>query len=633
MIRTISFLLISVIIISCSSFGQTEEAVSDGSLAKAQGFYSSMEHKEAYAIFNTVWADENQTLADRALAGRFIAKMDWMLYGRLEKAYKTLAQLEEIDFEKSSTYILKARVLASERKFEEAITWSGKAMQLNTSETESYKALMAYGSHVFARSKAGIVDGAKESASQIAEMNGAHEQLRALHNRNPADLELAKLYLGYSLLFQKGQEAFKAWMLFFKLRNIDEVHPSLMKSVGEFQKALRDYETRTNQRRAVEIIIKGLAESGFFEYASMLKIKEFGKAAHSDARINEIVDYHSFLKQVDKATKDFYQETTIGKVAIYAYTAQYQKACQALWESLKWQGPKPEFSQQLFDETIRERFKNLTRFDTINGHYGLYMGHFILQDRRTINQHGQSAEFRFSSVDHVISNGYQGWATDGESQVGGWATNDGSFLMIRAGLNGMVTELWSMLTDPAQNQGVLNNIERLSKLEDDMATQNPHAFLPGLKMRILVGETSEFLDSLRSTGIGKDELRFEFINLMERIAQDSKIYAHEGRHSIDMKYGFSKTSKQLEYTAKLSEIYFSYKPLFFLGTIMSGNFGNGTAHGDANLMLVKGLVEWMNKNKSEITGFDLSRPTLPQLDLLTDQQVRAAVRSLDPMAN
>jgi len=48
---------------------------------------------------------------------------------------------------------------------------------------------------------------------------------------------------------------------------------------------------------------------------------------------------------------------------------------------------------------------------------------------------------------------------------------------------------------------------------------------------------------------------------------------------------------------------------------------------------MKGAVEWMKSHQAEIAGLDVKRPFLPQLDRLTDDQLRALARSMDPMAN
>lgn len=52
----------------------------------------------------------------------------------------------------------------------------------------------------------------------------------------------------------------------------------------------------------------------------------------------------------------------------------------------------------------------------------------------------------------------------------------------------------------------------------------------------------------------------------------------------------------------------------------------------ANARIMKGLVAWMDAHGGEIPSLDRSRPILPQFDRLTDDQMRAAFRSMDPWA-
>ncbi len=48
---------------------------------------------------------------------------------------------------------------------------------------------------------------------------------------------------------------------------------------------------------------------------------------------------------------------------------------------------------------------------------------------------------------------------------------------------------------------------------------------------------------------------------------------------------------------------------------------------------MKGIVEWMREHSDSIQGLDPDLPLLPQLDRLTDEQLREAFRSMDPMAS
>jgi hypothetical protein len=92
-------------------------------------------------------------------------------------------------------------------------------------------------------------------------------------------------------------------------------------------------------------------------------------------------------------------------------------------------------------------------------------------------------------------------------------------------------------------------------------------------------------------------------------------------------------ASQSEFQAKLSEVAFAPDPkLAMTGGILTSNIGSDSAHGKANTRIMKGVVEWMAEHQAEIAGLDSKRPLLPQLDRLTDDQLRAVMRGMDPMA-
>ncbi len=126
-------------------------------------------------------------------------------------------------------------------------------------------------------------------------------------------------------------------------------------------------------------------------------------------------------------------------------------------------------------------------------------------------------------------------------------------------------------------------------------------------------------------------MRLRYLAELERAVQESSIFAHEGRHAIDKRAGES-SSRNLEFTAKLSEVAFAPEPRLAVGGIFDANIGDSSPHGQANLKVMKGLVAWMKAHKGEIGELDSERPLLPQFDLLTDDQIRAAFRSMDSLA-
>nr|MBC8384845.1 hypothetical protein [Candidatus Cloacimonadota bacterium] len=56
-------------------------------------------------------------------------------------------------------------------------------------------------------------------------------------------------------------------------------------------------------------------------------------------------------------------------------------------------------------------------------------------------------------------------------------------------------------------------------------------------------------------------------------------------------------------------------------------------HGMANKKLLGLILKWMEQNKEKINGFDKTRPTLPQIDLLTNNQLKEIIESLEPFLN
>lgn len=629
--KFILFLFV-VSVFSCQSGHGNGVDSSSNSIQDARTAYFQMEHEQAYTICLNVWNDTAQKSEDRAMAALMLSKMDWLFYQKSDKALERLGGLESMGELQSELHTLRARILADEGRFEEAITTVDKSMAYGKSETEKYRAILGTGRVILARYKSNIFnDGG--SVSEDSRLNDTFEMLRTQALEKPGDVDIAQLYLGYALVLKKGKEAFNAWMSYYRLTDPSQVHTSLLPDVSKFREALESYGENGSGNAGVNTIIKGLAESGFYEYALFVKMANYGKAEAANERVNEIVKYYDFLNSIDGVTIDYYLKTVAGEDDRSKYQKAMREEAQKLWDVLKWEAEKPKLSDEGFVKELEKRFKAIMTFISANGYYGLHMGHIVLDDRRQINQYNESAEFRYIAIDHMVSNGYSGWFWDGNAETGGWANDDGAFLQVRSAYTSGPIGAWLMVTDPVESARVEENLEQLARMDDSLASVNPYAFLPGLTLRLRYNERKGLLDSLVAAGNSGTELRLTFVNLIERMVQGSSIYAHEGRHAIDKKNNYSSRSEELEFTAKLSEVYFAEKPFLAVLATMGRNLGDGTSHGNSNLRVVKKLVQWMEGHRGEIAGFDTNRPTMPQLDKLTENQLRAAIKSFDPMAN
>ena len=164
------------------------------------------------------------------------------------------------------------------------------------------------------------------------------------------------------------------------------------------------------------------------------------------------------------------------------------------------------------------------------------------------------------------------------------------------------------------------------------AARGPTVFLPGLYARLQRDVVAQLMAPLRARGLTGVELQRAFEVAFDQTLTRASIFAHEGRHAIDKRLHGGFTPADLEYRAKLSEIAFSPVPRMGLAAIVQPTAGDPPPHGQANARALRGLHAWMQAHAGEIRGLDPHLPLLPQATKLTDDQLRAAFRSLDPLA-
>jgi hypothetical protein len=220
---------------------------------------------------------------------------------------------------------------------------------------------------------------------------------------------------------------------------------------------------------------------------------------------------------------------------------------------------------------------------------------------------------------------------DGQGAHGGWGSI-GLVVQVRPAYAEGGSWRWNELTDPERRAKALAKTAEETERDRERAAKDPYAYLPGLSQRLLQQGLLKILDEERARGLSGGALRAAFVAENDRAAIESSIFAHEGRHAIDSQFEDVKDGATREYRAKLSEIAFAPAPRLAFGGILTDGIGNPTPHGQANLKILKGLVAWMDSHRAAIAGLEAGAPLLPQLDKLTDDQLRAAARSLDPMA-
>jgi len=192
------------------------------------------------------------------------------------------------------------------------------------------------------------------------------------------------------------------------------------------------------------------------------------------------------------------------------------------------------------------------------------LGHAIIQETREIEQYGKRVRFTYYLLDSMVANGWPMWATDGRSGYGGWPTEGGGYAQVRQPFVDAPLAAWNKATDPESRRKFERETVRDSEKDWTAAEKDPYAYLPGLASRLELAAYSGVLEKLKRAGLQGDKLRKEFISTVEKALLESHVYAHEGRHLIDMQLGVSYNA-ELEYRAKCAEVAFAPIPQLAFG--------------------------------------------------------------------
>jgi hypothetical protein len=258
-------------------------------------------------------------------------------------------------------------------------------------------------------------------------------------------------------------------------------------------------------------------------------------------------------------------------------------------------------------------------------HVDLHLGHVVVDSTLQVEQYGQKASVRFVALDEMTSNGFSEWANDGASGDGGWGTAKEIYQVRPRYADGALRKWAALAGDPEERAEEDRKIREETVRDRQRAKEKSIQYFAGLAKRL----ERQYLDSVFAANPSRDA----FLARVEKDEFTSSILLHEGRHAIDHASGVKYKAWELEYRAKLSEIALAPAVREALASVLDNDIGGDGPHAKANGKLAEGLVAWMEAHREEISGYDASMPPLPQIDRLTDDQIRVAVRGLDPMAS
>jgi hypothetical protein len=563
---------------------------------------------------------------DHARAVAEFANYEWRIIGDVFAARQALESGGQI---LPAPLLERSRLELSLGNFENSRAMALAAASVSRQTGDLQRAHVSYARAVVAEVAQAAFAGSAPGPEFDGLMHRTLDLLRPCVTDQPGLREPSKYALLAALWVGDGTMARQAWESYFRLVPSGDI-PAPLTRATLTMRTLPAALARASPELQVQIV-DALAAGRLFREAAALAVY-WGLVASKPA--HDVLEYARWIGEIKLELDKDYRQAALGHKLASGQRLLEQQGL-VLWRALHGSDSDYSFSHLYLD--LADHFGAVVRVTSA----GMNYGHIISDRVETIEQYGRRAELRSLVLDNVISNGYSSWLWDGRAEVGGWDASENKPATIVSLRFDTPLTAWAALNDPEVMRRNQEDLARWNKRDDELAQRNPYAYLPGLRLRMFLGGARRVNERERAFGLKGPALRAAFLAEYERLLAASSISAHEGRHVLD-KQSHELTlwarlifgaSEELEYRAKLSQVVFAPDPLIAMNAIFSGNIGQkGDAHGMANLRVMRGLVAWMESHTAEITGLNRTRPLLPQFDLLTDDQMRAAFRSMDPWA-
>lgn len=575
-------------------------------LAEALSAYRSNRVTEAETMLAEVSRDPAASELDRAEARRTLARIDWMARGETDAAARALAETPA--GEARCAVMGGALSVYREAGDGGAVIDQAEAAsaQCRPNDLETLRVERARIHLALAGEAAG-----DERARQLSL---AAAQLDAIDPIARATPEVAAPRFSLAVAQRDADAAFAAWRAYYWLTDADAPQ-----ALGAYSG--RVAQIFANGLRAdasdddVIALVGLLARAGFVDDARLLS-EQSGIAARAsgNAEWRRIEAHLALVATVREATLRANREIINGGAAAW-YRDEIIAASMRAMEAVGASGDPSVALAQAFGVygTVGET----------SGYPSMHGGHLAEDRRMRTEQYGRSGEVRFVVIDNMLANGYESWLWDGWAEAGGWASDDNTVVQVRSAYTGGPVRVLRRTRPGPGRERFLEEIERQSVEERAQLGRDGVAELPATSSRLEL----QAYDAIAAR-FPDDEA---FVAEVWRATNQYSIEAHEGRHALDKIADPNLSSAQLEFRAKLSQIIFADYPRLGLGSV-AGQSINTTPHGQGNRRVLEGYRRWMRAHRDEIAGFDRNQPTLSQLHLLTDEQIVAAARSMDPWA-
>lgn len=563
------------------------QPVAAATLTEALSAYRSNRVAHAETQLTAVAADPAASDADRAAARRELGRIDWLIRGETDAAAAALAG-DAAGEERCATVLMGLRVFREAGAPETGLVAAQNQGACTSAQAQDMHVALAR-AHI-ARGDLDAAAAALAAADPVAQ-------------RDPAT---AAARFSLALMQRNTRAAMQGWRDYYWLDSADAPQALAMyagRVEAVFASGLAVNAPDADRAALVDMLIR----AGFYDDALRLA-GAMSEAPHwQSARA-----YFAFRATVRDAMLRANREMATGGRATWLEDALRT----ALMELMSANGLSGDPIVAL-----GEAYGLYGTLGETSGYPSMHAGHLAQNEALRVAQYGREGELRFIVIDNMISNGFESWLWDGWAEAGGWAPDESTIVQVRSAYtDGPLTALHRARPGASRDR-YLVEMESTVAAERASLGRDGVAELPSTSDRLGL----QAIDQIYARANG-DAANFIALHWQETV--NYSITLHEGRHALDKAAGRFSTP-DLEFRAKLSQIALSDFPRLGLANV-AGGAQNSTPHGRANRRVLEGYRSWMREHRDEIAGFDRNAPTLTQLHLLTDAQIRAAAQSVDP---
>jgi hypothetical protein len=561
---------------------------------------------EAEAALSAVVADPAASGEDRAEALRTLGRITWLARGSTDAIAAALAQTPA-GAQGCETAVLALR-LYREAGAPASALGAAEALraQCPADEAEAMHTQLA---------RTHLALAAADAGARAAQLAAAAAELAAIDQAGRSAPEIAAAAFSLALAQRDAAAALAAWRAYFWLTDADAPQ-AMQRYAGRVRAVFAAGLAPGGADSDVIALVTMLIRAGFVEDAQLLATQT-GVAARAgdNADWRNADAYFAFDRGVRASTLRANREMAQGGHAAW-YQDEIKAAMGQLMQAAGLSGDPTT--------ALAEAYGFYGTLGETSGYPSLHAGHLVRDETLNVEQYGRRGQLRFIVIDNMIANGFESWLWDGWAQAGGWSGDDGIVQVRSAYTSSPLSALRRARPGPARDRFTARIEHEQADELAALARGHGIAVLPATGDRLDLQAIDEVAQR-----VGADSAAF--IAEYWRLSNRYSIELHEGRHALDKATGRHFSDTDLEYRAKLSQIALSECPRLGLANVVSTTIGE-TAHGRANRRLMQGYRDWMRRHRGEIAGYDASAPALAQLDKLSDAQIRAVPRALDPDA-